>query len=103
MPSSRRSRFAVSGMYQSSVPIRPMRLMTIATMSGSPARPRRTGMGRFEMENGCMPSSTPSAMPMNMVMKLVRLSSFTELPSTSPTFAMSASLATIWSESPNCA
>ena len=40
-----RAMFAFAGMYHTTGPMRPMRLSKIASNSGPPAMPRRTGTG----------------------------------------------------------
>ena len=56
-------------MYQTRGPIFPMRARAIATRSGPPARPSRTGAGTPGSEKGQLPTTIPSAIPANIGMR----------------------------------
>ena len=66
MPTSRSTKLAESGRYQTSGPSLPRRATSSATSSGPPASPSLSGAGMPGSTKGQLPSATPATMPTNI-------------------------------------
>ena len=102
MPISRRAWLAIGGMNQTSGPIWPIRDRMIAITSGPPAKPSFSAAGMPGMKIGMLPTSTPSAMPMNTGIRSTCCRRRSELPSTPAAERMFSGVPTMERISPNC-
>ncbi len=101
IPISLSIRLALIVVYVMSRNLCPKRLIKIATISGPPANPSFTGCGIPGNIIGILPTNTPRAIPMNIVIRLGSLSRFSEFPRYFSTPAIASSEPTTVTLSPS--